>query len=183
MKYLILVTLSAILTACASMENGATVGAEKNRAPSQASDVGADPRNEGVSPADSKQPVCVAIGTRSEGWSIPGEKIRYDNCGGKLVRCVTGENGKGWYSYQKANPKLIGNTGSCMNKMRGPECVGVGTRSEGWLTFPPRHPIVYDNCKNKVAACISGAKSDSWFSFELTNASIINADMSCEENL
>lgn len=48
-----------------------------------------------------------------------------------------------------------------------PKCVGVGTRSEGWLL--KNGQIQWDNCKNKVAVCTAaGSKSEGWYTAEVT---------------
>ena len=57
-----------------------------------------------TSHADSgKRPVCVAIGTRSEAWLIPGERrMRFANCADQIAACgAIGTRSEGWYIYEK----------------------------------------------------------------------------------
>ncbi len=53
-------------------------------------------------------PKCIGIGTSSEGWSIPGEQIKYDNCANKGIACAgIGTRSEAWVVFEKVDPKLI----------------------------------------------------------------------------
>lgn len=46
-------------------------------------------------------PVCVHVGTRSEGWAWPGGRfIHWAKCKGVVPAClVDGKKGEGWYAH------------------------------------------------------------------------------------
>jgi hypothetical protein len=50
------------------------------------------------------RPVCVRVGTRSEGWAWPGGRfIRWAKCKGVTPKCLrpTDDREEGWYANQK----------------------------------------------------------------------------------
>jgi len=62
------------------------------------------------------QPVCGAIGARSEGWYLDGQLIRkfngvpaYENCAGRVAICYAqGTRAEGWYSTSRPELLLVG---------------------------------------------------------------------------
>lgn len=56
-----------------------------------------------------------------------------------------------------------------------PECVNVGTRSEGWTL--PDGKIAFDNCLDKVAYCGAiGSKSEGWYVAEVADKQLLAYD-------
>lgn len=49
-------------------------------------------------PAIQERPICTNIGTRSEGWYLNGELIKYDKCVCVAVCKAIGTRSEGWYS-------------------------------------------------------------------------------------
>jgi len=46
---------------------------------------------------------CSAIGTRSEGWNIPGHGLQYANCANLGIECgAIGSRSEGWFSLKKS---------------------------------------------------------------------------------
>jgi hypothetical protein len=49
--------------------------------------------------APAGRPVCVRVGTRSEGWAWPdGRFIHWAKCKGVVPTCQSGSDGEGWYA-------------------------------------------------------------------------------------
>ncbi len=53
------------------------------------------------SKSEAGKPVCVNIGSKSEGWQMNG-KLAWDNCSDKAVICgAKGSKSEGWYAADK----------------------------------------------------------------------------------
>lgn len=53
--------------------------------------------------ATTELPVCINLGTRSEGWDFGG-KLKYSNCAKKSVECANGgSTPEGWMAFEKRN--------------------------------------------------------------------------------
>lgn len=81
------------------------------------------------------KPVCMGIGTRSEGWynSCTRKLIKYERCG--LI-----------------TPTLAKSTPTPAVSCK-PICDAVGTKSEGWYNSCTKKLINYDQCRGCTAEC------------------------------
>lgn len=69
------------------------------------------------SKTEANKPVCVNIGSKSEGWKING-KLKWDNCSEKAALCgARGSRSEGWYAadLELASYRLIEKT-NCQKK-------------------------------------------------------------------
>lgn len=121
------------------------------------------------------KPKCVAIGTKSEGWSLKGYPIAYDNCKDRYIECTQ----DGWTSYAKKDSTILVYA-NCTGAAESPKCVAIGTKSEGWSVLGKQ--IIYDNCANKGVACgAEGTRSEAWITFEKEDPRVI-FQVKCSNN-
>lgn len=119
------------------------------------------------SAAFAKAPLCVNVGTRSEGWIFPDGKLHWDKCSKKYAYCgAVGTRSEGWYAAVRSGSQLIGFANCSTNRSSAPTCVNVGTRSEGWQT--PNGSLLWDKCSEKILACEAiGTRSEGWYAVSL----------------
>lgn len=117
-------------------------------------------------------PLCVNVGTRSEGWVMKDGSLRFDTCSKKVVYCGNmGEANEGWQSALALEMRQLGYANCSEYTGTRPSCVNVGTRSEGWAT--PTGRILYDQCAEKVAVCSAvGTRSEGWFAAALDKSTV-----------
>ncbi|PIN86648.1 hypothetical protein COV19_04000 [Candidatus Woesearchaeota archaeon CG10_big_fil_rev_8_21_14_0_10_44_13] len=125
-----------------------------------------------TTPVVSSDPVCGAIGTRSEGWKTL-QGIVYDNCNGcKAVCRATGTKSEGWYS--SCTGKLIA-YGQCSSATSATPVVGstqaveptatqstqvvIPTEAEGSTTEEKK--ITKEKLENPAVSCMNGCAADS----------------------
>jgi hypothetical protein len=119
-----------------------------------------------------QKPECVGIGTRSEGWLIVGEPIRYAQCAGKSAECgAVGTRSEGWYAFEKVPGGRL-EYARCAGSAELPRCVAQGTRSEGWLI--PGQKIRYAKCAGIEVECAAiGTRSEGWYLYVKNPAGLI----------
>ncbi len=89
-------------------------------------------------------PVCINIGTRSEGWLLPDGQLAFDNCEYKVAICgAIGTRSEGWYITHLKQTRLVGFTNCSQDISTAPKCINIGTRSEGWVL--PNGKLAFDN--------------------------------------
>ena len=125
------------------------------------------------------QPVCGAIGSKSEGWqdsctgkllTKPGGGIYWDQCAKCKPTCkLKGSKSEGWYS--SCTGALIA-WDNCFKQWCIPYCGAIGTKSEGWfggctealLDDPLGSGKLWGQCAKCNAVCDkTGTKSEGWY--------------------
>lgn len=108
-------------------------------------------------------PKCVYEGTRSEGWKLEDGSIQWAECANRISFCgARGSKSEGWYSAEVEKSELIAYANCSTDEGAAPECVNVGTRSEGWKV--PNGQVTFASCARKVAACrLIGTRSEGWY--------------------
>ena len=117
-------------------------------------------------------PVCVGIGTRSEGWSSNGRFLRYDHCKDKVLVCrAKGTRSENYAAAEVISSRLLGYANCSAENAVQPRCGAIGTRSEGWVGLGAR---IYDHCAGKITQCVGvGTRSEGWVALELGEAQFL----------
>lgn len=117
------------------------------------------------------KPLCVDIGTSSEGWALPGHEfqIKKAHCADKVVECKNiGTRSEGWYIFEKQNIRLM-QYSNCENKTLIPQCVFIGTPYEGWVVPARGLRLYYHKCSEQGVECgAQGTRSEGWYIFNKT---------------
>lgn len=124
-----------------------------------------------TAPAIAMMPICVNKGTANEGWKLENGQILPEACSGKVAYCEgIGTEAEGWFVAVPLEMKQLGYANCAEFEGTRPDCINIGTRSEGWAT-PGR--ILYDKCEKKVSVCSSvGTRSEGWFAAVLDESTI-----------
>lgn len=119
-----------------------------------------------------EKPMCINVGTRSEGWHVPGKSIIYDQCAGLEAECAgQGTRSEAWVKVRKNILGLL-KYAKCSEISEVPVCVGIERRSEGWKL--PDGRIKYANCAGKTSECAGvGTRSEGWVVVEKQTEGII----------
>ena len=124
------------------------------------------------SPAFAAAPLCVNVGTRSEGWLMKDGSTHFDTCSKKVVFCANvGEANEGWHSAVALEMRQLGYANCSEYTGTQPSCINIGSKSEGWAT--PTGRILFDQCSEKAAVCGAiGTRSEGWFAATLDKTTI-----------
>ena len=119
-----------------------------------------------------EEPKCINVGTRSEGWALNGQFIRYDNCENKYLECINqGTRSEAFAVFEKTEIEFLAYDNCAIDQSRKPLCGAIGTRSEGWLIA---EVLKYDTCADKTVECVlKGTRTEGWSAYKKTNSTFL----------
>ena len=101
-----------------------------------------------------KQPTCVNIGTKSKGWADPCTgTITYGYCASCEMACKDcgpGCKDNGFYTYCPSLKQVK----ACACQECRPECLYIGSWSEGWYDSCTKELITYAQCSACSIVCV-----------------------------